>query len=215
MRMYDVVVRESGMRYGGEHLSGRRRPTLDAASARHVSGKAMAAQVATDARLSLYRALVRPVLFRAGDAEAMHARVLSGLAWLSRHPALTRGLRAACALGMPGEPGLEREVFGLRFPTPIGLAAGFDKNAVAIPALAALGFGFVEVGTITRHAQPGNPRPRRFRLPAEAALINRMGFNNQGAAAGAAPPARLPQAAHPLRTALGQTNGAPAKKAGR
>ncbi len=211
--MYDVVVRESGMRYGGEHLSGRRRPTLDAASARHVSGKAMAAQVATDARLSLYRALVRPVLFRAGDAEAMHARVLAGLAWLSRHPALTRGLRAACALGMPGEPGLEREVFGLRFPTPIGLAAGFDKNAIAIPALAALGFGFVEVGTITRLAQPGNPRPRLFRLPAEEALINRMGFNNEGAEAVAARLARLPQAPIPVGISIGKSKVAPLEEA--
>jgi dihydroorotate dehydrogenase len=176
----------------------------------------MAAQVATDARLSLYRALVRPVLFRAGDAEAMHAHVLSGLAWLSRHPVLTRGLRAACALGMPGEPGLEREVFGLRFPTPIGLAAGFDKNAVAIPALAALGFGFVEVGTITRHAQPGNPRPRLFRLPAEAALINRMGFNNEGAeavAARLARLARLPPAAIPIGISIGKSKVAPLEEA--
>ncbi len=131
----------------------------------------MAAQVATDARLSLYRALVRPVLFRAG------------------------------------EPGLERDVFGLRFPTPIGLAAGFDKNAVAIPALAALGFGFVEVGTITRHAQPGNPRPRLFRLPAEEALINRMGFNNEGAEAVAARLARLPQAPIPIPIPIGISIG--------
>src|SRR5258706_8744710 len=185
----------------------------DAASARQVSGKAMAAQVATDARLSLYRALVRPVLFRAGDAEAMHARVLCGLAWLSRHPALTHGLRAACALGMPGEPGLEREVFGLRFPTPIGLAAGFDKNAVAIPALAALGFGFVEVGTITCHAQPGNPRPRLFRLPAEEALINRMGFNNEGAEAVAARLARLPRVPIPVGISIGKSKVAPLEEA--
>jgi dihydroorotate dehydrogenase len=73
------------------------------------------------------------------------------------------------------------EAFGLRFPHPLGLAAGFDKNAVGIDALAALGFGHVEVGTVTGQAQPGNPRPRLFRLPADRAVVNRMGFNNDGA----------------------------------
>src|SRR5262249_61548467 len=96
------------------------------------SGKATAAQVATGPRLSLYPALVRPLLFRVGDAEAIHERVLGGLAWVSRHPTLTRALGTACALALPGELGGAREVFGLRFPTPIGLAAGFDKNAVAV-----------------------------------------------------------------------------------
>lgn len=74
------------------------------------------------------------------------------------------------------------EALGLRFAHPVGLAAGFDKNATAYEALAALGFGFVEVGTVTGQAQPGNPKPRLFRLPADRALINRMGFNNLGAA---------------------------------
>ncbi len=97
------------------------------------------------------------------------------------------------------------EVFGLRFPNPIGLAAGFDKNAVAVPALAALGFGFVEVGTVTRLAQPGNPRPRLFRLPGDAALINRMGFNNQGANAVAARLARERRANVPLGISLGKS----------
>ena len=82
-------------------------------------------------------------------------------------------------LGRPaGEP-VER--LGLRFPGVLGLAAGFDKNAVGIDALAALGFGFVEVGTVTGRPQPGNPRPRLFRLPADRAIVNRMGFNNDGA----------------------------------
>jgi dihydroorotate dehydrogenase len=72
-------------------------------------------------------------------------------------------------------------VFGLNFPNPIGLAAGLDKNGVALPAWAALGFGFVEIGTVTAKAQPGNPRPRIFRLPKQQALINRLGFNNDGA----------------------------------
>jgi dihydroorotate dehydrogenase len=79
--------------------------------------------------------------------------------------------------------GLERTVFGVHFPNPIGLAAGFDKDAVAVDKWAGLGFGFVEVGTVTWHPQPGNPKPRMFRLPAERALINRLGFNNSGAEA--------------------------------
>ncbi len=79
------------------------------------------------------------------------------------------------------DPKLSIDALGLHFPHPIGLAAGFDKNATAYEALAALGFGFVEIGTVTGQAQPGNPKPRLFRLPADRALINRMGFNNLGA----------------------------------
>src|SRR5690348_3744999 len=78
-------------------------------------------------------------------------------------------------------PSAPRQVFGLTFPNPLGLAAGLDKNAVAVPAWAALGFGFAEVGTVTAEAQPGNPKPRLFRYPAHEALVNRMGFNNDGA----------------------------------
>src|SRR5204862_256103 len=74
-----------------------------------------------------------------------------------------------------------RTIFGLNFPNPIGLAAGFDKNGVALPAWAALGFGFAEIGTVTARAQPGNPKPRIFRYPQQEALINRLGFNNDGA----------------------------------
>ena len=77
--------------------------------------------------------------------------------------------------------GLGKELFGLRFPNPVGLAAGFDKNGMALPAWEALGFGFIEIGTITALAQVGNPRPRIFRVPEMEALINRLGFNNQGA----------------------------------
>lgn len=81
--------------------------------------------------------------------------------------------------------GLERELWGIKFPNPVGLAAGFDKDAKYVDALACLGFGFVEIGTVTPRPQPGNPQPRLFRLPADQALINRMGFNNEGAAAAA------------------------------
>ncbi len=78
-------------------------------------------------------------------------------------------------------PSKSKTLFGLSFPNPIGLAAGLDKNGVAIPAWAALGFGFIEIGTVTAKAQPGNPKPRIFRLPEQQALINRLGFNNDGA----------------------------------
>ena len=77
--------------------------------------------------------------------------------------------------------GLDVELFGLKFKNPLGIAAGFDKNGVAVNPLAGLGFGFVEVGTITYEPQPGNDKPRMFRLPADHALINRLGFNNEGA----------------------------------
>ena len=86
----------------------------------------------------------------------------------------------------PADPVLRVRAFGIEFPGPLGLAAGFDKDALAPDALGALGFGFVEVGTVTALPQPGNPPPRLFRLPADRALVNRMGFSNQGAAAAAA-----------------------------
>jgi len=161
-----------------------------------------------------YRSVARPLLFRIGhDPEAIHERVLGMLAWVSRSPGLTRALALAAALGRDTPAGAAREVFGLRFPNPIGLAAGFDKNAVAVPALATLGFGFVEVGTVTLHAQPGNPRPRLFRLPAEAALINRMGFNNAGAAAVAARLAGMRPVAVPVGISLGKSKVTPLDEA--
>jgi dihydroorotate dehydrogenase len=127
----------------------------------------------------LYSHVVRPVLFRvgSGDAEAAHEFTLGALARASGIPAALAPLRRWFAVPAP------RTVFGVRFPNPVGLAAGMDKNGIALPGWAALGFGHVEVGTVTRHAQPGNPRPRLYRLPASGALINRMGFNNAGATA--------------------------------
>ena len=165
----------------------------------------------------LYRRVLRPALFRAagGDAEAIHERVLALLARVSRSPAATAALARAASLAvpMPGGDAVPREVFGLRFPNPVGLAAGFDKNAVAVPALAALGFGFVEIGTVTAHPQPGNPRPRLIRLPDDAALINRMGFNNAGAAAVAAHLAQLPRLPVPLGISLGKSKVTPLDEA--
>jgi dihydroorotate dehydrogenase len=98
------------------------------------------------------------------------------------HHAAFRAIRAARpVVGRRGTPGRPVEAMGLVFPNLLGLAAGFDKNANGIDALAALGFGHVEIGTVTGEPQPGNPRPRMFRLPADRAVINRMGFNNDGA----------------------------------
>lgn len=94
--------------------------------------------------------------------------------------AISRGWVKA---GRVDEPALGQTLFGVHFPNPIGLAAGFDKNAQAVDRWVDLGFGFTELGTVTKHAQPGNPKPRLFRLPQDKALINRMGFNNEGASA--------------------------------
>ncbi len=126
-----------------------------------------------------YERLARPLLFRF-DPETAHHIVMTGLRVISASPFLLEALR------QPSPASLSREVFGLRFPNPVGLAAGFDKNAEALPAWAALGFGFVEVGTVTAHPQPGNDKPRLFRYPELKVLINRMGFNNVGASAMAA-----------------------------
>ena len=89
------------------------------------------------------------------------------------------------ALFVKKDPALERTLWGITFPNPVGLAAGFDKDAKYTDELACLGFGFIEIGTLTPRSQPGNPKPRLFRLPADKALINRMGFNNDGSAAAA------------------------------
>ncbi|HEY7985145.1 MAG TPA: quinone-dependent dihydroorotate dehydrogenase [Ktedonobacterales bacterium] len=161
----------------------------------------------------LYQRAIRPLLFARGrDPERIHDEVLGLLAWVARDATLTGALARATGAARP-DPRLAREVFGLRFPTPIGLAAGFDKNGIAAPALAALGFGFIEIGTITRHAQPGNPRPRLLRLPADGALINRMGFNNAGAAAVAERLARLPRPPVPLGISLGKSKITPLEDA--
>lgn len=136
-----------------------------------------------------YEGLVRPLLFRR-DPEHAHEQAVASMRRLGRLPALCRLLETMTRL----PAGLARpvEAFGLRFPNAVGLGAGFDKNAEAWPAAAALGFGHVEVGTITAQAQPGNPKPRVFRYPAYEAVINRMGFNNQGADAVAARLAKQP-----------------------
>ena len=113
----------------------------------------------------------------------------------------------------PRDPVLRVRALGLEFPGPLGLAAGFDKDARATAGLGALGFGFVEVGTVTARAQPGNPRPRMFRLPADRALINRMGFNNDGAAAAAARLRRRPRGGPVVGVNIGKTRAVPEQEA--
>ncbi|GIJ47806.1 dihydroorotate dehydrogenase (quinone) [Virgisporangium aliadipatigenens] len=143
-----------------------------------------------------YTGVARPLLFRR-DAESAHLLALRSLR-------LLRGRALECG---------PREVFGVRFPNPVGLAAGMDKDGHALRAWPALGFGFVEVGTVTRHPQPGNERPRMFRLRESAAVINRMGFNNAGAAALAARLARLGPLPVPLGISLGKSKVTPLEEA--
>jgi dihydroorotate dehydrogenase len=152
--------------------------------------------------VSLYERVARPVLFRlgGGDAEVAHERTLRALR-------LMRPIR-----GPHSPPGAAKTVFGIRFPNAVGLAAGMDKDGRALRAWPALGFGFVEVGTVTRHPQPGNPRPRLFRLPEHEAIVNRMGFNNAGAAALAGRLARLGRPGGrpvPLGISLGKSKVTP------
>ena len=122
---------------------------------------------------SFFNMAIRPVLFQL-DAEAAHNMAIKSLQRVSSF-----GVEGLLRRFAPQES--PRTIFGLRFPNPIGLAAGFDKNGVALPALAAMGFGFVEIGTVTGKPQSGNPRPRMFRYSEQRALVNRLGFNNDGA----------------------------------
>jgi dihydroorotate dehydrogenase len=156
-----------------------------------------------------YETLVRPWLFRC-DPEHAHEKAVAGLRWLGSWPSFCRALEAWTCRQLAGAPPIR--AFGLQFPNAVGLAAGFDKNAEAWPAAAALGFGHVEIGTVTALAQPGNPTPRVFRYPAELAVINRMGFNNEGAEAVAARLARQPPPGSrriPLGINLGKSKAAP------
>jgi len=121
-----------------------------------------------------YERFIRPLLFSL-DAEVAHHFVIALLRQASYFDVVLRTLKAFQPSPKP------KALFGLNFPNPIGLAAGLDKNGVAIPAWAAIGFGFIEIGTVTAKAQAGNPKPRIFRLPKQQALINRLGFNNDGA----------------------------------
>ncbi len=137
----------------------------------------------------IYRTVVRPILFGI-EPETSHEAILTLLG--AAGPVLSR------LGGAPRDPRLETTVCDLRFPAPVGLAGGFDKAARALWAWPALGFGFAEIGTVTARPQPGNPRPRLFRLPEDHALINRLGFNSPGADAVAARLAALRRRPYPI-----------------
>jgi dihydroorotate dehydrogenase len=158
-----------------------------------------------------YRSLIRPVLF-AQDSEKIHDRTLKALGCAARHRLLT-GLTAA----LYAAPELPVEIFGLKFPNPVGLAAGLDKLAQAVPVWPALGFGFSELGAVTWHPQPGNPPPRLFRAIKDQALVNSMGFNNPGAQALAEALVQWKQAglwpSHPVGVNLGKSKITPLAQA--
>jgi dihydroorotate dehydrogenase len=124
----------------------------------------------------VYKKVIRPLLF-IKDPEDMHNMATRLLQVVQGSDLL---LKASKRAFFWEDERLKVNLFGLSFPNPIGLAAGFDKNAQALKALASLGFGFIEAGTVTPKPQQGNPRPRLFRLPQQEAIVNRMGFNNQG-----------------------------------
>ena len=126
-----------------------------------------------------YRSLLRPLLFRM-DPETAHHWALGALRFASAVSPLRSLIKA---IYKPDPEGMSQEIWGFRFEHPVGLAAGFDKDARVIPALESLGFAFIEVGAISSQARPGNPRPRIFRLPDDQGLINRMGLCNDGARA--------------------------------
>ncbi|GAB2958422.1 quinone-dependent dihydroorotate dehydrogenase [Amycolatopsis acidiphila] len=150
----------------------------------------------------LFEKLIRPALYRLNrdDPETVHERTVRALSLLPAQPPLLRDFYAA------DDPAT---VFGLRFPNRVGLAAGMDKDGRALHAWPSLGFGFVEVGTVTRLAQPGNPKPRLFTLAANDAVVNRMGFNNSGADALARRLADGGKPAVPLGISIGKSKVVP------
>jgi dihydroorotate dehydrogenase len=160
----------------------------------------------------LFKTVIRPAMFRlsANDPEIAHHWVMNGLALVSRYPLLLKIIEVANAYRSPS---LERDIWGLHFPNPVGLAGGFDKNGLALPALAALGFGFLEAGTVTRYKQPGNERPRIVRFSAESALINHMGFPNDGADKIAERLSRTPRPAIPIGWSIGKSKVTPPEEA--
>ncbi len=171
--------------------------------------------------MDIYRSAVRPILFSGlkADPEFLHHQTLETLSWLDRHrltpPAnwILARFQQSCCLQ---DPRLEQTLWGVRFPNPVGLAAGFDKDGAAASIWPNFGFGFAELGTVTEHPQPGNPRPRLFRLPLDSAVLNRMGFNNQGAAAMAAKLSSvrgLAEAAIPTGINLGKSKVTPLESA--
>lgn len=156
----------------------------------------------------MYR-LLRPLLFRL-DAETAHHVGMWGLSLAELAPGIAAAMRRSAK---PERSSLKVRVAGLDFPNPVGLAAGLDKNAEAVAGLFALGFGSVEVGTVTPRAQPGNPKPRIFRLEEHEALINRMGFNNEGMAAMAGRLRELEWRPAPIGVNIGKNKDTPLESA--
>lgn len=156
----------------------------------------------------MYR-LLRPLLFQL-DAEAAHHVGLWGLGLADTAPSAAKRLRARVK---PDRPSLRVNVGGVEWANPVGLAAGLDKNAEALVGLFSLGFGALEVGTVTPRAQPGNDRPRLFRLREHEAIINRMGFNNLGMAAMAARLRELDWRPAPIGVNLGKNKDTPLERA--
>jgi len=158
-----------------------------------------------------YRNCIRPFLF-AQDAERAHEHALKMLSCVSKNSTA----RGAAGLVLSAAP-LPVELFGLKFPNPIGLAAGMDKFAAALPVWERMGFGFCELGGVTRHPQPGNPLPRMFRARRDGAIINRMGFNNPGAETFAQTLADWKRSGrwptHPVGINLGKSKITPLEKA--
>src|SRR5690554_4273724 len=124
----------------------------------------------------MYKSIIRPILFKF-DPEKVHHFTFSFLRFANKIPFVSGIIKSCYAIN---DKRLEREVFGLKFPNPVGLAAGFDKDAKLYKELSNFGFGFIEIGTVTPKPQAGNEKPRLFRLKEDSAIINRMGFNNGG-----------------------------------
>jgi len=154
----------------------------------------------------LYRKLAKPFFFRM-DPERAHHLVIDGLHLAGRIPGGTALL--AGLYGVPRMPELEVDLLGIRFRHPVGLAAGLDKNAKSVKGFSRIGFSFLEVGTVTPLGQPGNDLPRLFRLPPDEALINRMGFNNDGADAMAERLSGLGRRTVPVAVNIGKNKATP------
>ncbi len=163
--------------------------------------------------MNAYRSIIRPILFSGTDPEFLHHSLMNGISWLSSHPNPSLLAQLQSNYSYQNEQ-LIQKLWGLNFPNPVGLAAGFDKDGQGVDIWSYLGFGFAELGTVTYHAQEGNPRPRLFRLIPDRAILNRMGFNNHGSAALAARlHGRSPQSI-PIGINLGKSKTTPLAEAG-
>lgn len=158
----------------------------------------------------LYRHIVKPIVFKLSP-ETAHHLVIDGLHTASKVPGVTSLLKGM--YGVPHTDDMASDLFGIHFPSPIGLAAGLDKNAEAVEGFSAIGFGFMEVGTVTPKGQPGNELPRLFRLPSDEALINRMGFNNLGADKMAETVGKLKHRSIPVAINIGKNKVTPNEEA--